>query len=116
MSSEHLGRFGFGSERLFFGLLLQFMEDLSDRELERSCQENTGVKWFCGFGLTENTPDHSVFCKARRRKEPLRRSVIESVIVHLKGDGHLGRGHLKETLGDQQNALLTSVETTSDCY
>ena len=41
------------------------MEDLSDRELERYCQENTGSKWFCGFQLTENTPDHSVLLQGR---------------------------------------------------
>ena len=58
---------GFGMLRLFKCLLLQFMEDLSDRELARYVQENTACKWFCGFGLAENTPDYSVFCKARKR-------------------------------------------------
>ena len=43
------------------------MEDLSDRELERFIQENTAAKWFCGFGLAENTPDYSVFSKVRKR-------------------------------------------------
>ena len=88
--NKHLGRFGFGSERLFFGLLLQFMEDLSDRELERYCQENTGAKWFCGFGLTENTPDHSVFCKARRRIGTQRLSEIFAGIRDvLKSQGYM---------------------------
>lgn len=44
---------GYGSLRLFKCLLLQFLEDLSDRELERYLQENTAGKWFCGFELTE---------------------------------------------------------------
>ena len=43
------------------------MEDLSDRELERFIQENTAAKWFCGFGLADNTPDYSVFSKVRKR-------------------------------------------------
>ena len=39
-------------------LLLQFFEDLSDRELERYLNENNAGKWFCEFGLSEPTPDH----------------------------------------------------------
>lgn len=58
---------GFGMLRLFKCLLLQFMEDVSDRELERLLQENTAVKWFCDFGLSEPTPDFTVFSKIRRK-------------------------------------------------
>lgn len=58
---------GFGVLRLFKCLLLQFMEDLSDRELERFLQENTAAKWFCEFALTEKTPDYSLFSKVRKR-------------------------------------------------
>ena len=58
---------GYGLLRLFKCLLLQFMEDLSDRELERYLQENMAAKWFCEFGLTEVTPDFSVFSKIRAR-------------------------------------------------
>jgi len=58
---------GYGTLRLFKCLLLQFMENLSDRELERYLQENTAGKWFCGFGLTELTPNYTVFTKARNK-------------------------------------------------
>jgi transposase, IS5 family len=58
---------GYGVMRLFKCLLLQFMEDLSDRELERFLQENNASKWFCGFELTENTPDFTVFGRIRNR-------------------------------------------------
>ena len=58
---------GYSLLRLFKCLLLQFMEDLSDRELEKFLQENTAGKWFCGFTLTDKTPDHSVFSKMRKR-------------------------------------------------
>ena len=43
------------------------MEDISDRGLERYIQENNAAKWFCDFGLTERTPDHSVFSRIRKR-------------------------------------------------
>ena len=58
---------GYGILKLFKCLLLQFMEDVSDRELERLLQENTAVKWFCNFGLAERTPDYSVFSRLRKK-------------------------------------------------
>ena len=58
---------GYGVGRLFKCLLLQFMEDLSDRELERYIGDSTAAKWFCDFSLTEQTPDHSVFSKIRTK-------------------------------------------------
>jgi len=51
----------------FKALLIQFWENYSDREMERVLQENVAVKWFCGFGLTEATPDHSYFGRLRKR-------------------------------------------------
>ena len=36
-----------------WSILLQVMEDLSDRELEKYLSENTSGKWFCGFSLME---------------------------------------------------------------
>ena len=58
---------GYGAERLFKCLILQFLEDLSDREMMRYLQENNAGKWFCGFGLSEKTPDFSVFSRFRER-------------------------------------------------
>lgn len=58
---------GYGVLRLFTCLLLQFMEDMSDRELERYLADSNAAKWFCDFDLTEETPDHTVFCKMRKK-------------------------------------------------
>ena len=58
---------GHGLLRLFKCLLLQFMENCSDRELEKFIQENNAARWFCGFGLRENTPDHTIFCQTRKK-------------------------------------------------
>ncbi|QVL54736.1 MAG: transposase [Simkaniaceae bacterium] len=58
---------GYGLLRLFKCLLLQFMENCSDRELERFIQENNAARWFCGFNLRDNTPDHTVFCQLRKK-------------------------------------------------
>ncbi len=52
---------------LFKCLLLQFMQDISDRELERYFQKNTAAKWFYNFYLMEKTPDHRVFSRKCKR-------------------------------------------------
>lgn len=61
------GRPDLGLERSFRMLLLQFLEDVSDREMERFMQENLAAKWFCGFSLSDKTPDHSFFGSFRKR-------------------------------------------------
>ena len=58
---------GYGMDRLFKCLLYQFMEDLSDRQLEDALKTNCVAKWFCEFGLADKTPDHSLFGEVRRR-------------------------------------------------
>ncbi len=61
------GRPELGADRAFRMLVLQFMEDLSDREMERYLRENIAAKWFCHFSLAEKTPDHSFFGDFRKR-------------------------------------------------
>lgn len=74
---RHLkGADGYGVERLFRCLLVQFMEDLSDRELERYLEENLAAKWLCGFTLSERTPDYSLFSRVRTRIGPTRLSPL----------------------------------------
>ncbi len=62
---SEVGAVGFGRSRLVMCLILQFMEDLSDREFERFISENNAAKWFCDFSLTEKTPDFTTVCKFR---------------------------------------------------
>lgn len=61
------GRPELGAERAFRMLVLQFLEDLSDREMERFMRENLAAKWLCGFDLSDRTPDHSFFSAFRKR-------------------------------------------------
>lgn len=58
---------GFGAMRLFKCSLLQFMENLSDRDLAKFLTENIAAKWFCGFDLAERVPSFTVFGKFRNR-------------------------------------------------
>jgi len=79
---------GYGAFCLFKCCLLQFLEDLSDRELERFIRENVASKWFCDFSLTDRTPDHTVFCKFRKRLGTKRLSEIFALLrEQLKARG-----------------------------
>ena len=73
---SELGTTGIAVEKGFRALLVQFWEDYSDRQMERSLRHNVVVRWFCGFGLMENTPDHSYFGKLRKRIGPNRLAEI----------------------------------------
>jgi len=64
---SNLGTEGIPLETGFKMLLVQFWEDYSDRQNEKAIRENLAVRWFCGFGLLDQTPDHSYFGKLRKR-------------------------------------------------
>lgn len=86
----HSNHKGFGAFRLFLCLLVQFMEDLSDRELEAYIQGNNPAKWLCEFSLVEKTPDHSVFGNARKRIGTQRLSKIFNLLKEqLKKKGYM---------------------------
>ena len=62
-----LGRQEIGAERGLRMLVLQFVEDRSDREMERFMRENVAARWFRRFGMNERTPDRSHFGAFRKR-------------------------------------------------
>ena len=64
---EDFGRPGYNVESGFCALVLQWMENLSDRELERYIEDCNSAKYFCGFTLTEKVPDHTYFCNLRKK-------------------------------------------------
>lgn len=67
---SELGAAGIAVEKGFRALLVQFWEDLSDRQMEKCLHNNVATRWFCGFSLMEDTPDHSYFGKLRKRIGP----------------------------------------------
>ena len=56
-----------GAERGLRMLILQFVEDRSDREMKLFMRDNMAARRFCGFAATESTPDHSCFVALRKR-------------------------------------------------
>lgn len=83
------GAKGYSKERLLQCLILQFMEDLSDREFERFMSENVAGKWFCGFGILEKTPDFTSFCVFRNNlgNEKVKQ-IFDEVKEQLKSKGY----------------------------
>jgi len=83
-----LGQHGIPIRKGFKALLIQFWEDLSDREMENAVRENLAIRWFCEFRLAEKTPDYSYFCKLRKRIKPNKIAEIFNTInrdLHSKG-------------------------------
>ena len=82
---------GYGKERIFKMMLLQYMEDLSDREMERYMQENVAGKYFCGFSLTDKTPDYTSYSKMRARIGTSQLSkIFTTVRKQLIKQGYIG--------------------------
>ena len=86
-----LGAHGIDVERGVKALLIQFWENYSDREMEKAIKENLAVRWFCGFGLSEATPDYSYFSKLRKRIGTKRTAALfKSVNDILESKGLFG--------------------------
>ena len=52
---------------MFKALVLQFLYDLSDRELEENLNDRVSFRYFIGLGPLEPAPDHSNYCRFRDR-------------------------------------------------
>ena len=87
-AKSEAGADGYGKDRLTLCLILQFLEDLSDREMERYMRENLAGKWFADFGISEETPTYSTFCKFRKLLGTKNMgNLFESVNAQLKQKG-----------------------------
>lgn len=65
-NQSEVGREGYGLEIGMKCLYLQFRYDLSDREMEERLRHDIAFRWFCGFSVSDTTPDHSFFCRTRK--------------------------------------------------
>ena len=62
-----LGRREIGAERGLRMLILQFVEDRSDREMERFIRDNMAARRFPGFAVNDSSSDRSCFGAFRKR-------------------------------------------------
>jgi len=68
--SEDNGRPSWDPVVLFKIVFLQFLYDLSDREVEDQVNLHLACKWFVGLMPEEVGPDHSTLCRFRARLGP----------------------------------------------
>ena len=61
------GRDPWDSVLMFKMVFLQFLYDLSDRDIEEQCTWNLLFKSFLGLSAEEMPPDHTVLCRFRQR-------------------------------------------------
>jgi len=61
------GRPGFSPVMLFKMLLVGFLYDISDRQLEEEINLNIAYKWFVGLDVDQTSPDHSTLTRFRDR-------------------------------------------------
>ena len=85
------GRHGYGVDVGLKCLFLQFLYDLSDRQMEKELRFNIAYKWFCGFTSLEQTPDHSFFGRFRERVGTKRVGKIFKSIVNKAKEKQLIR-------------------------
>lgn len=78
-------------EKGFRMLIIQFMHNYSDRQMEQALKENIAVKWFCGYELRDKTPDHSYFGKLRKRLgTDSVAKVFNFVVEQMRSQGMVG--------------------------
>jgi len=87
-----MGKKAINPEKGIKMLLLQFLEDASDREMERYMAENIACKHFAGYELYEVTPDHSYFGDLRKRLgTELIASVFNLMVQQIQDAGLSGK-------------------------
>ena len=66
---------------LFKVVFLQFLYDLSDRQIQDQVNLHLGCKWFAGLMPEEAAPDHSTICRFRARLGPEKFQEIFNTII-----------------------------------
>src|ERR1700748_2830149 len=91
---SHTGRPSIDPELMIRMLILGYVFAIrSERALCREVQVNLAYRWFCGLGLEDKVPDHSVFSRARNerfRDHDIFRQVFERVVAACIGAGLVG--------------------------
>jgi len=91
---SHTGRPSVDPELMMRMLIAGYVFAIrSERQLCSEVQVNLAYRWFCGLGLEDGVPDHSVFSRARHerfRESEAFRKVFESVVGSCLKEGLVG--------------------------
>ena len=89
-----LGRPSIDPELMIRMLIIGYVFAIrSEREICREVQVNLAYRWFCGLGLEDSIPNHSVFSRARSerfRDSDLLRTLFEHVVMSCIDAGLVG--------------------------
>jgi len=80
---------------LFKVVFLQFLYDLSDREVEKQVTFHLVCKWFAGLQPEERAPDHTVLCRFRSRLGAEKFQAIFNQIIAQARDAGLVHDRLR---------------------
>jgi len=91
---SHTGRPSVDPELMMRMLVVGYVFAIrSERQLCSEVQVNLAYRWFCGLGLEDGIPDHSVFSRARHerfREADAFRKVFEGVVGTCISEGLVG--------------------------
>jgi len=91
---SHTGRPSIDPELMLRMLILGYVFAIrSERQLCSEVQVNLAYRWFCGLGLEDQIPNHSVFSRARHerfRDSDILRRLFEQVVATCIGEGLVG--------------------------
>jgi len=73
-------------------LVLSYLYDLSERQVETYVNDSLSAKWFLGMAVDETAPDHSTLTKFKERierqgKEALLEELLQEVVMMAVGKG-----------------------------
>lgn len=91
------GRPAISPKLLAMALILQFHENLSDREMEAACQYDLRLKYALGLGIDERPFDHSSLGDFRDRllKHEQERTVFDRLLERLIAQGLIARDEIQ---------------------
>lgn len=83
------GRPGFDPVKMLCLLLLGKLQNLSDKRLETDVTVNLLYREFCGWGMDDDTPDHSTLSRFRDRIAPAWPAIWAEMLDWLRENGLL---------------------------
>lgn len=100
-------------------LLIGYFYDIkSERQLEKEIQVNLAYRWFIGYDIDEQIPDHSVISQTRRRKfseSGLFQEIFDEIVKKLLDMGLVeGTTILTDSTHIKANASMRSMTPTAE--
>ena len=100
--------------RLVKILLLQFLYDISDRQIMEEVRYKMAIKWFCGLEVDEEPPHPTTLTRFRARPGPERFARIHNRIVELARERGLVSDRLSVVDATHAEARMNSYRVDDE--